>query len=70
MNRAIGAPPVIHTVTPLAGGGSRLEGEIRLAGVPLARYLDTRSGGRRRTASWWCASCPVGRSSASEPARG
>jgi ATP-binding cassette subfamily B protein len=40
MNRAIGVPPVTHTVTPLDGGGSRLEGEIRLAGFPLARYLE------------------------------
>jgi hypothetical protein len=40
MNRAIGAPPVTHTVTPLDGGGSRLEGEIRLAGFPLARSLE------------------------------
>ena len=40
MNRAIGSPPVIHTIAPVEGGGSRIEGEIRLFGLPLARYAE------------------------------
>src|SRR5215213_5629399 len=40
MNRAIGSPPVVHTVTPLPGGSSRLEGQIRLGGLTVARYVE------------------------------
>jgi len=40
MNRAVGSPPVVHTIVPVAGGGSRLEGEIRLGGLTLARYVE------------------------------
>jgi adenylate cyclase len=40
MNRAIGSPPVVHTIMPVEGGGSRVEGEIRLGGLTLARYAE------------------------------
>ena len=40
MNRAIGSPPVAHTIAPVEGGGTRLEGEIRLGGLAVARYVE------------------------------
>jgi class 3 adenylate cyclase len=40
MNRAIGLPPAEYTITPTEDGGSRIEAEIRLFGLPLARYTE------------------------------
>src|SRR5438093_856824 len=40
MNHVIGNPPLDYTVTPLDGGGSRLEAEMRLFGLRLARYTE------------------------------
>ena len=40
LNRAIGLPPLEYIVTPLEGGGSRIEAELRVLGLPLARYSE------------------------------
>jgi adenylate cyclase len=40
MNRAIGLPPAEYTITPAEGGGSRIEAQMRLMGLPLARYTE------------------------------
>ncbi|MBA2448021.1 MAG: hypothetical protein H0V51_08350 [Chloroflexi bacterium] len=40
MNRAIGLPPIEYTVTPADDGGSHVEAQMRLFGLPLARYTE------------------------------
>jgi class 3 adenylate cyclase len=40
INRAIGAPAIEYTVTPAEGGGSHVEAQARLLGMPLLRWTE------------------------------
>src|SRR5262249_44826525 len=40
MNRAIGLPPIEYDIKPDQGGAWTIEGQMRLLGLPLARYTE------------------------------
>ncbi|MGE3910909.1 MAG: DUF5939 domain-containing protein [Chloroflexota bacterium] len=40
LNRAVGLPPIEYELTPLASGGSRAEGLIRVLGLALVRWTE------------------------------